>query len=30
MKRIYELAAGDTFWHGGLRWRIDEFIDGDH
>jgi hypothetical protein len=30
MKRIYELAAGDTFWHGGLFWRVDEFVSGNH
>ncbi len=30
MKRLYELAVGDTFWHGGLIWRVDEFISGNH
>ena len=30
LKPIYELAAGETFLHGGVMWRVDEFISGDH
>lgn len=30
MKPIYELSSGDTFFHGGVMWRVDEFISGDY
>ena len=29
MKKLYELAKGDTFYHGGVYWRINRF-EADH
>jgi len=29
MKKLYELSGGETFRHGNVNWRVDEFF-GDH
>lgn len=29
MKKLYELALGDTFWHGNVMWKVVEFTNGD-
>jgi len=29
VKKLYELAGGDTFMHAGVNWRVDEFF-GNH
>lgn len=25
MKKLYELNGGDTFWYGGVCWRVESF-----